>query len=253
MFENVVAVRDTDDQEVVAQTIAKYDLAAVPVTDDHGRLVGVVTVDDVVDVVIEEATEDAHLMGAVTPVEESYLDTPLGVMFRSRVIWLIVLFVGGLVTATVMERYEVTLQAVIALAVFVPLIISSGGNAGSQSASLVIRALAVQDVKPEDWLRVLRRETVTAVSLGLVLAALGFARVYLLGGGPDPIPMALTVSLSILAVVLVGSLVGSLLPIFIQRVGLDPAVSSTPFIASLVDVVGLIIYLSMARWILGLA
>ena len=253
MTENVVSVHDTDDQELVAQTMAKYDFNAVPVVDRHGMLVGVVTVDDVVDVVIEEATEDAHLMGAVSPVEDGYFETDLSRMFRSRIVWLILLFFGGLVTATVMERSQETLQTVIALAVFVPLIISSGGNAGSQSASLVIRALAVGEVEARDWMRVLGRESLTSLALGGVLAALGFARVFFLDGGPDPVPLALTVSLSILAVVVMGSLVGSLLPIGIQRVGLDPAVSSTPFIASLVDVLGLLVYLSMARLILGLA
>ncbi|MGF1466134.1 MAG: magnesium transporter [Sandaracinaceae bacterium] len=247
MTENVVTVRDDDDQELVARTMAKYDFNAIPVVDAHGQLLGVVTVDDVVDVVIEEATEDAHLMGAVSPFEEGYFETDLIRAFRSRVTWLTVLFFGGLLTATVMERSQSTLQQVIALAVFVPLIISSGGNAGSQSASLIIRALAVGEVEPRDWLRVLSREALVSLALGLVLAALGFARVFFLGDDLDLVPLAMTVSLSILAVVVGGSLVGSLLPIGIQRVGFDPAVSSTPFIASVVDVFGLLVYLSVAR------
>jgi magnesium transporter len=250
MTENVVSVRDTDDQEEVARTIAKYDFNALPVVDEHGNVLGVVTVDDVVDVVIEEATEDAHRMGAVSPMEEGYFDSGLLRMFRSRVIWLIVLFLGGFLTASVMELFEHDLQVVIELAVFVPLIISSGGNAGSQSAALVIRALAVGDVKPGDWLKVLAREAATSLALGLVLGLLGFGRAVLTGGGDTLMPLALTVSLSTLSVVVVGSLVGSLLPIAIQRAGLDPAVSSTPFIASLVDVVGLLIYLSIARALL---
>lgn len=247
MTENVVTVRATDDQEEVARTIAKYDFSAIPVVDEHGNLLGVVTVDDVVDVVIEEATEDVHRMGAVSPIEEGYFDAPLWPRFRSRVVWLILLFIGGFLTASVMELFEGQLRAAIELAVFVPLIISAGGNAGSQSASLVIRSLAVGDVTPTDWLKVLGREAATGLALGLVLGTLGFGRAFFVGTARSAMPLAATVSVSTLAVVLVGSLVGSLLPLAIQRAGLDPAVSSTPFIASLVDVVGLLIYLSVAH------
>ncbi len=250
MTENVVTVRATDDQEEVARTIAKYDFSAVPVVDEHGNLLGVVTVDDVVDVVIEEATEDVHRMGAVSPIEEGYFDAPLWRAFRSRVVWLILLFIGGFLTASVMELFQGQLRTVIELAVFVPLIISAGGNAGSQSASLVIRALAVGDAKPSDWLKVLGREAATSLALGIVLGALGFGRAFFTGSEGAAIPLAATVSISTLAVVIVGSLVGSLLPLAIQRAGLDPAVSSTPFIASLVDVVGLLIYLTVARIVL---
>ncbi|MCB9593822.1 MAG: magnesium transporter [Sandaracinaceae bacterium] len=252
MSENIVSVRDTDDQEVVAHTIAKYDFMALPVIDEQGNLRGVVTVDDVVDVVIEEATEDAHKMGAVEALEEGYFETDLVQMFRSRVFWLSLLFVGGFLTTTVMERFSGQLSAAVTLAVFVPLIISSGGNSGSQSAALIIRALAVGDVEPRDWLRVLGREVVVSLSLGLVLGVLGFARAYFAGGpDDDPILLGVAVSLSTVGVVMTGSLFGSLLPLGIQRVGLDPAVSSTPFIASLVDVIGLLIYLSIAGAVLG--
>lgn len=252
MTENVVSVRATDDQELVAQTIARYDFTALPVIDDQGNMLGLVTVDDVVDVVIEEATEDAHKMGAVSALEEGYLETNLLAMFRSRVFWLSLLFVGGFLTASVMERFAHQLSAAITIAVFVPLIISSGGNSGSQSAALIIRALAVGDVEPSDWLKVLSRELLVSLALGLVLGALGFARAFFaVAPGEDPMTLGLAVSLSTVGVVLVGSLCGSLLPLAIQRVGWDPAVSSTPFIASLVDVVGLLIYLSVAGWILG--
>lgn len=254
MTENVVSVGVGDDQELVARTIAKYDFNALPVVDDHGNLQGVVTVDDLVDVVIEEATEDAHKMGAVEALEEGYLETSLLQMFRSRVLWLSLLFVGGFLTATVMESFSGQLASAVTLAVFVPLIISSGGNSGSQSASLIIRALAVGDVVPRDWATVLGRELVVSVALGLVLGLLGFARAYLAGGPQDdPMLLGLAVSLSTVGVVLVGSLCGALLPLAIQRVGLDPAVSSTPFIASLVDVLGLLIYLTVASQVLSLS
>jgi magnesium transporter len=254
MSENIVTVRATDDQEEVANTIAKYDFTAIPVVDERGNMLGLVTVDDLVDVVIEEATEDAHMMGAVSPMEEGYFETGVFRLFRSRVTWLSLLFVGGFLTATVMEHFQRQLSAVVALAVFVPLIISSGGNSGSQSASLIIRALATGDVEPRDWLRVLGRELIVSVSLGLVLGVLGFARAYFAAGpGDDPVILGVAVSLSTIGVVLVGSLCGSLLPLAIQRIGLDPAVSSTPFIASLVDVVGLLIYLTVAGAVLGIA
>lgn len=254
MTENVVTVRVTDDQEEVANTIAKYDFQAIPVVDQHGNMVGVVTVDDVVDVVIEEATEDAHMMGAVDPIEDSYFETDVWRLFRSRVTWLSLLFVGGFLTASVMERFEDELATAITLAVFVPLIISSGGNSGSQSASLIIRALATGDVEPRDWWKVLGRELVVSVALGAVLGALGFLRAFLAAEPQDDaLVIGLAVSVSTVGVVLVGSLVGSLLPLAIQRLGLDPAVSSTPFIASLVDVVGLLIYLTVAGAILGLS
>ena len=251
MTENTVTVGVEDDQEIVADAMARYDFSAIPVLDAHGRMLGVVTIDDVVDVVIEEATEDAHMMGAVDPIESTYFDANLWRLFRSRVTWLMVLFIGGFLTATVMEQYQGQLARVIELAVFVPLIISAGGNAGSQSASLIIRALAIGDVEPKDWARVFGREVVTSLALGLVLGVLGFARAYFTPGDAGALQLAATVSCATLSVVVVGSLVGSLLPLAIQRVGLDPAVSSTPFIASVVDVVGLLIYLSVAGVMLG--
>jgi magnesium transporter len=252
MRENVVRVLDTDAQEDVARTIAKYDFHAVPVCDTNGRMLGVVTVDDVVDVVIEEATEDAQRMGAVTPFADSYFGTSFFAYWRSRVTWLVVLFLGGFLTATVMERFENELSSAITLAVFIPLIISTGGNAGSQSATLVIRALAVDEVKPGDWIRVASRELFVGLCLGLVVGVLGFGRAFFTAGTEHPLSLAAVVASSIVAVVTVGSLLGSLLPLVIRRVGFDPAVSSTPFIASLSDVVGLCIYLSIARVALGL-
>jgi len=252
MADNVVSVRAEDDQEVVARTIAKYDFTALPVVDDQGNMLGLVTVDDVVDVVIEEATEDAHKMGAVSALDEGYFETNLFAHFKSRVTWLSLLFVGGFLTASVMERFTAQLSAAITLAVFVPLTISSGGNSGSQSAALIIRSLAIGELAPRDWLRVLRREVLVSLALGVVLGALGFARAYFAAtAGEDPVTLGLAVSLSTVGVVLVGSLCGSLLPLAIQRIGWDPAVSSTPFIASLSDVVGLLIYMNVAGWILG--
>lgn len=252
MGENVVRVADTASQEEVARTIAKYDFQAVPVCDANGKMLGIVTIDDVVDVVIEEATEDVQRMGAVQPIEDTYFGTSFLAYWRSRVVWLVVLFVGGFLTATVMEQFQGQLARALTLAVFIPLIISTGGNAGSQSATLVIRALAVDEVKPSDWIRVASREIVVGLCLGLVVGALGFGRAFFTTD-ENGIALAIIVATSIVAVVTVGSLLGSLLPLLIQRAGLDPAVSSTPFIASLSDVVGLLIYLSIARAMLHLS
>lgn len=251
MVEKFVSVRPTDDQEEVADVIARYDLSAVPVVDEREGMLGVVTVDDVVDVVIDEATEDAHMMGGVVPLEDSYFSTGLFEFVWKRGAWLIVLFLGQLLTATVMERNQAALLATMELALFIPLIISSGGNAGSQSSTLIIRAMAVGEAEPKDWLKVIGRELAIGISLGVVLGLMGFARAYFAGVNVDPSHLGLAVGVSIVAIVTLSTVVGSLLPMLIQRVGLDPAVSSTPFIASVVDVLGLLVYFSVAQLVLS--
>lgn len=248
MTENVVRVSPLADQEEVAKTIAKYDLHAIPVCDDNGVMLGVVTVDDVVDVVIEEATEDAQRMGAVVPTDETYLDTSFWAFVRKRAGWLIVLFGAELVTTNVLHRFEARLEDML---IFVPLLTSSGGNSGSQTSSLIIRALAVGEIRPHDWLKVLWRELSMGLVLGGILGVLGFFRA-LIAGTAAPFATALVVAASLLAIVTMGTLVGSLLPLGIKRAGLDPAVSSTPFIASLVDVLGLAVYFTIAKTIFAL-
>lgn len=252
MTENVVFVRATDDQEQVADTIARYDLSVAPVVDERGHMLGVVTVDDVMDVVIEEATEDAQLMGGVVPLEDSYFSTGVGEFVWKRAAWLIVLFLGQLLTATVMENNQSALASTLQLAVFVPLIIASGGNAGAQSSSLIIRALAVGEVRPGDWVRVALRELGIGIAMGVVLGLIGFARAYVGGEPVTATQIGLAVGASILAVVTLGTIIGSLLPLIIRRLGFDPAVSSTPFIASVIDVLGLLVYFAIARVILRL-
>lgn len=250
MTEKVVSVKPTDDQELVARVIAKYDLTAVPVVDEMDGMLGVVTVDDVVDVVIEEATEDAQMMGGVVPLEDSYFSTGLLEFIWKRGAWLIVLFLGQLLTATVMEANESVLQSTVELALFIPLIISSGGNAGSQSSTLIIRAMSLGEAKPSDWWRVFAREIVIGLALGLILGTMGFGRAWLTDGAIAPESLAATVGLSIVSVVTLSTIIGSLLPMIIKKLGLDPAVSSTPFIASVVDVLGLLVYFSIAHLIL---
>ncbi len=251
MTEHVVRVKVDADQEQVARTIAKYDINAIPVVDEHGILSGVVTVDDVVDVMVEEATEDAQKMGGVVPFEESYFQTGLVEFVWKRAVWLIILFGGQLLTATVMEQHEGTMATLAGLVVFIPLIISTGGNSGTQSSTLVIRGLAVGEMTPGDWSRILGRELVIGITIGFVLGGVGFARAWFVGDDAS-LQLALTVTLSITAVTTLGTTMGSLLPLLIRRIGFDPAVSSTPFIASLVDVLGLLIYFSIAQWVFAM-
>ena len=246
MSENVVSVHPDVHQEEVARTFSKYAFSALPVVDDQGRMLGLVTVDDVIDVVIEEATEDVQMMGAVQPIEDAYFATDFWTFIKKRAPWLIVLFAGELLTASVMHSYEHELSVLVDLVIFIPLIISSGGNSGSQSSSLVIRALAVGEVQPKDWARILVREAGIGIVLGLTLGLVGFVRAYFTQAD-QALRIAVAVSVSVLSVVTTGTLVGSLLPLAIKRVGLDPAVSSTPFIASLVDVLGLLVYFSISR------
>ena len=250
MTENVFQVSSFDDQEQVAHAIARYDLAALPVVDNLSRMLGVVTIDDVVDVVIEEATEDAQKMGGVVPLEDSYFETSWAEFVWKRGVWLVLLFIAQLLTATVIRENQDLLAATVELVLFIPLIIASGGNAGSQSATLVIRAMAVGELKPRDWAKVAGRELLIGLSLGIALGLIGFARGWFAGDTVAPMAIASAVGVSILAIVTLSTMIGSLLPLLIRRAGLDPAVSSTPFIASVVDVLGLIVYFAVANVIL---
>jgi magnesium transporter len=253
-----VTVAALDDQEAVAARIAKYNLLAVPVLETDGSVVGFVTVDDVIDVLIEEGTEDALRMGAIEPgaLDEPYATSPFWSLVRKRAVWLLVLFVSEMLTATAMGRFEEEIARAVVLALFVPLIISSGGNSGSQAASLIIRALAVGDLRLRDWWRVMRREVSAGFVLGSILGFVGFLRITLWSFfdphlyGPHWQLVAATVWVSLIGVVLWGTVAGSMLPLLLKRAGLDPAVSSAPFVATLVDVTGIVIYFEVAARIL---
>lgn len=247
MNPNIITVADDDDQEEVVRLISKYDLLALPVVDKNHRIVGIITVDDALDIAEEEATEDAQKLGAVDPLEASYLSTPILELIKARLPWLIVLFLAVLATPFVLERYTaIHPEIAILLGWFVPLIVSSGGNSGTQSASLIIRALALNKITPSDSKKVLAREAIVGLSLGVSLACVG--AVALLARDATRLSgLVLTIVFSLIAVVTLGALLGSGIPLLLQRLRIDPAVSSTPFIASVVDVTGLIIYFEIAN------
>ncbi|HYH82075.1 MAG TPA: magnesium transporter [Longimicrobium sp.] len=256
METELVTVPEHMDQETVSQILAESDLLAVPVVDSLGRMKGIVTVDDIVDVVQEEATEDIHKAGGMEALDAPYFDVSVPAMVRKRGVWLVVLFIGEMLTATAMAHFEDEIARAVVLATFVPLMISSGGNTGSQASTLVIRAMALGEVRMRDWWRVVRREFWTGLMLGLILAAIGFVRIVVWQSvgqvyGPHYLLVAATVSISLVGIVLWGTVTGSALPLVLSRLGLDPANSSAPFVATLVDVTGVIIYFTLARMLLG--
>lgn len=257
MDDSVISIEASEDREQAVTLMQKYDKVVLPVVDSTGVLLGIITVDDVLDVAEEEATEDFQKMGGVSALDTSYMSTSVWTMFRKRSGWLAVLFLGQLLTATAMERFETHLSAVIVLAIFIPLIISSGGNSGSQATSLIIRAMAVGEVGLSDWWKVMKREVITGVMLGVFLAVIGLLRIIAwqhlawYDYGADYLLIGLTVSIALVGVVSWGSLAGSMLPFLLRRLGLDPATSSAPFVATLVDVTGLLIYFGAATWILS--
>ena len=255
MRSEVVSVPDTMDQEAVARVISQHGFNAIPVVDAEGRMKGIVTIDDIVDVVQREATEDIQKLGGLEALDTPYLQTPMLAMVRKRAGWLSALFLGELLTASAMGRFEDEIAKAVVLALFVPLIISSGGNSGSQATTLIIRAMALGEVKLTDWWRIMRREIAAGFLLGLILAVLGLTRILVWQQlfhtyGDHPVPVALTVAVSLVGIVTWGTLAGSMLPFVIRRAGFDPASASAPFVATLVDVSGLVIYFSVAQVIL---
>lgn len=255
MDDQFIALRVSDDQESAVEAFRKYDRVALPVLDPTGVLVGIVTIDDMLDVVDEEATEDIQKFGGLEALDEPYVDTPLMRMVRKRASWLVVLFLGEMLTATAVGFFEDELARALVLTFFMPLIISSGGNSGSQAATLIIRALALGEVTLKDWWMVMRREVYSGLLLGTILGTIGFVRIatWTLFSdiyGPHWVLIGLTVAVSLVGVVLWGTLSGSMLPFVLKRLGADPATSSAPFVATLVDVTGLVIYFSTALLIL---
>jgi magnesium transporter len=255
MHHDFLFVRDDQDQESVSRVFAENDLVAIPVLDAEGRIKGIVTIDDIVDVVQEEATEDIQKMGGTEALDAPYLAIGLLSMIRKRAGWLSALFLGEMLTASAMSHFEDEIARAVVLALFVPLIISSGGNSGSQATTIVIRAMALGELKLRDWWRVARREVAAGVTLGFALGSIGFLRIVLWQAvsplyGPHYILIAATVAGSLVGVVTFGTVAGSLLPFVLRRLGFDPASASAPFVATLVDVSGLVIYFTVASIIL---
>lgn len=249
MYTKVVAVRATANQEEAAQILSRYDFVALPVVDDAGRMLGTISADDIMDVLREEATEDIQLMGGSTPLEDSYLQTSVGTLFRSRITWLFVLFVAQSVTTTILRHFENVLDQVIALSFFIPLLIGTGGNSGSQAATVITRALALGEVAMKDFFTVVWREVRVSVLLGLVMGGVVYLRARLMG---EPGIIGLIVATTTCLVVIVGATAGAALPLIGKRLGLDPAVFSAPLITTIVDGVGLIIYFNVAVRLLQL-
>jgi len=253
--ERFIALKATEDREEAVRLMNRYDRTALPVVDSLGLLVGIVTHDDVADVAEIEATEDIHKLGGLEALDAPYLATRFLEMIKKRGVWLAGLFAMQILTIAVMGVFDEQLEAAVILALFIPLIISSGGNTGTQAASLVVRALALDEVKPADWVRVLGKEIVIGLSLGSVLGVLGVLAVL----GADAVGMAptehpwrvgFTIGTAVVAIVIWGSLAGSLLPLALQRLGVDPATSSSPLVATLMDVSGLLIYFAVASFVL---
>jgi magnesium transporter len=255
MDRKFLALRATDNQETAVLLFRREDRTVLPVVNDAGKLVGIVTIDDVLDVAEEEATEDIHKLGGMEALDEPYMQITFLRMVRKRAGWLVMLFLGEMLTATAMGFFQREIERAVVLALFIPLMISSGGNSGSQAATLVIRALALSEVGLADWWRVLRREILSGLALGAVLGLIGFFRISIWSlfsdiYGPHWLLVAITVGLTLIGIVLWGTLTGCILPFVLRRLGFDPATSSAPFVATLVDVTGLIIYFSVASLIL---
>lgn len=256
MDENFIALHVTDDQEKAVDIFKKYDRIALPVVDAFGVLIGIVTVDDILDVSEEEATEDIHKLGAVEALDEPYISISIFNMIKKRVFWLTILFIAQVLTAIAMGFFNDELSRAVVLSTFIPLIISSGGNSGSQAATLVIRALALGEVSLRDWWLIMRREFLSGMLLGLILGCIGVIEVQMLSMFmteiyPHRILIGVTVGIALIGVVLWGTLAGSMLPFILKKLNFDPATSSAPLVATIVDVTGLVIYFSVAIAILS--
>jgi len=255
MHTDLVIVPEGMDQEEVSRLFSRHDLLAIPVVDAEGRMKGIVTFDDVADVVEEEATEDIQKLGGSEALDEPYFQVRMREMLKKRAGWLSALFLGEMLTASAMSVYQKEIERAVLLAVFVPLIISSGGNSGSQASTLIVRALALGEVRLRDWWRVIRRELAAGLGLGLILGTIGVVRILAWQSifhlyGAHYLLIAATVGFSLVGVVLWGTLAGSMLPFILRRLGFDPASASAPFVATVVDVTGLVIYFTVASILL---
>jgi magnesium transporter len=249
MVSKIVSVPATADQEEAARLLRRYGFLALPVVDERGRMLGVITAGDAFKVLDVEATEDFQRIGAVAPDEIDYPRAGIGLLWRRRVAWLLILLVADFLSSSVIAFYQEAIEAVVALAFFIPMLIDSGGNAGTQSATLIIRGLATGQVNLRDWLRVLRKEIGVGLLLGGTLGLVVYLRGFFWRGGPQ---VGLVLGLTMVTLVLWANLLGAVLPLLLRKLKLDPAVVSSPFITTAADVTGLVIYFSIAKWVLGL-
>lgn len=248
MERDIVTANAREDREEVADKVAKYDLLAIPVVDHEYRMLGIITHDDVIDVMREEATEDAYRIAAVEPLEQGYLRTRVVTLSWKRGTWLTILFFGAMLTAFALETFEGFIESIPWLVIFIPLVISTGGNSGSQSATLVITALSTGEIKLTDWLRVVKRELLMGLMLGGFLGTIGFACAIWMA---PSVWAALVIPITLLLVVICGTFCGSTLPLLFSRLGLDPAMMSSPFVAGLIDVIGIVLYMKVAQMLLA--
>lgn len=249
MSPDVISIQADVDQEEVARLMTRYSLLSAPVVDADGRLLGIITHDDLVDVIEQEATEDIQKLGATQPLDRNYLDTRVSTVARKRIGWLLLLFLTESLTGSVLRHYEVELAAVVSLTFFIPLLIGTGGNAGSQTTSTIIRSIALGEIALKDGMAVLWHELRVGLMLGLAMAVFGFGRALMWG---TPVPVAQSVAVALLAIVVWANVVGSVLPLLASKLRIDPAIVSGPFMSTLVDATGLLIYLQIAKAILGI-
>lgn len=250
MDRNIICTSTVEDQEIVASEFKKYDLTCMPVLDKEDRLVGIITVDDVMDIIDKENTEDFQKMAAIQPNEESYLKTPVLELAKHRVIWLLVLMISATFTGSIIKKFDDVLQSVVILAAFIPMLMDTGGNAGSQSSTLVIRGLALGDIEIKDYLKVMFKEFRVSLIVATVLASVNFLRIYFLER--TELAISITVCLSLFCTVIIAKVVGSLLPIVAKKLKFDPAIMASPLITTIVDTFALMIYFTLAKVLLGI-
>mgnify|MGYP000909824703 FL=1 len=246
----VDSVKTHDDQEEVATTFKKYDYYVMPVVDNENRLVGIITVDDIIDVIDKEATEDIHKMAALQPTEKPYLKTNIWHLAKNRIPWLLILMVSAALTGGIIKRYETALQSVILLAAFIPMLMDTGGNAGSQSSTLIIRGLALGEIEPKHFLKVIWKELGVSIIVGIILAAVNFLKIYLIDKAG--VLVAITVSFTLVLTVTLSKVIGGILPLLAKRFKMDPAIMAGPLITTIVDAISLVVYFATATWLLKL-
>lgn len=250
METSVISVTTSDDQEEVAALFRKYDINIMPVVDNEGRLVGIITIDDIVDVIDQENTEDFQIMSAMIPSEEEYLKTPILSLAKNRIIWLLVLMISATLTGIVMRRYEEALQSAVVLAIFIPMLMDTGGNAGSQSATLIIRGIALEEITSKDILKVIWKELRVSLLVGIVLSVVNFLRICYIDRVDKTV--ALVVSISMMLTVVMAKVIGGILPIVAKSLKLDPAIMASPLITTIVDAAALVVYFTLAVHMLGI-